>query len=836
MIEKKAAFTLIFFMLSLNLVHSDGVTVTSVSSTAVFTKTTDPSTVYWLVNTQLNGGGQYITGVVTPDTVKNYMSGKAYTKQPFNIEITANNEQIFYEVRNEGYPIYEYSLSSTPPKDTCFLGQCIATGDPDPCPAGTTWDLPVGKTVLQFAKIRYCVTKQTVATKGSYENPFISFTAKIRTSAGGIVKEKTICSGAVSGCDGTSVDFDSLGVAQWTGNLVTGDSAPNQNNFVAIKRSDTNRWQIGKKSDFDAYNPYPATADSALNSFSNLFPGYSDVNRAYTEITNAITPANNAAVNLINNQASFTSSQFTTDSNTGKVAVTLNRRLMTPNILFRIRADWVGVVIPTGQPKILSVTSDKFNGGESGTVNIQIQNIGEAAGTFSAMLVNCDPFIQSVSGQTARKTFQPNDADTIQISVSGGTMADDYTKSCSVKVYDVNDPSISATSDLTLQQTKPKICVPGKFIIEGKMIKQCNEQGTAVNIVRACDYGVESDSQGDLNCVAPPQPVQSNPLQPSPGAKSCNSNGDCPKYSACSLETKTCYDCSDIHCCPTGKIWSSSNSACVSPSQFVGVPIDTSCGGGWPNHQGKLVSINEQNSACDIFEVTDQKLLLIAKEVASCYENSCSGTCHSMCTRALKESGADKHQDANSFKAFAGYYITYGLGPTARYMHNYFYAEINCGSGSGSCTPTSGYNSNVQQLTCRGPVGKPAGWASDYDMSANSCMFSDLPAHASINILQTGTCVDYSIALTTLLRMVGYSKSEVYSVNAPNHEYNLVKFPGNYAWSIVDTVGNAGNPIGDTWGWNSYKGYVTHCDYVKEGCSNDAGPSTCPDKSEVIGC
>jgi len=192
-------------------------------------------------------------------------------------------------------------------------------------------------------------------------------------------------------------------------------------------------------------------------------------------------------------------------------------------------------------------------------------------------------------------------------------------------------------------------------------------------------------------------------------------------------------------------------------------------------------------------------------------------------------------KDSDTFKKFAGLYIIYGLGPAAKFMRGYFDAEINCGFGTGKCEPKYGYNINVQQLLCRGAVGQPLGWASDSDMSKNSCIFSDLPSHVNINILQTGTCVDYSISLTTLLRMVGYKNDEVYSVGAPCHEYNLVKFPGDSKWTIVDTVSNSAAPLGDTWSWPC-GGITTHCDFEPNSCANDLGQTVCPSRSEVKGC
>ncbi len=501
----------LFFVFSLiahfsSALTASGFTVSSVSTSSVVTKTTDPATVYYIITTQFNGGGQSITGTISPDTIKTFMGGKLYSKQPLSIDVSSVSEQVFYDVINEGVPIYRYKLETFDAPKNCPLGlACYISDNPQPCPTGANWDMQLGRSFWGKALKRYCITKEQVGVKGVYNNPTIGFDAKITLTVGNIVKEKTICSGATSGCDGSSVSFDEVGTATWSGSLVTGEPAPNQDNFVAIKRLDSNRWQIARKSTLESYSPYPATADSALNSFLNLFPAKTDVVQGDTEINNAITPVNQAVDTLLSEDTSFTSSPFTKDINTGKVTITLQRSLTSPNVIFRIRADQLGIVIPSGQPKISGITAQKFGSGEAGNVNVQVQNIGEAAGTFSAMLVGCEPFVQSSTSQTSRKTLQPNNIDTITISVSGGAISDDLAKTCSVKVYDVNDPSLEVTSSVTLELEKAKVCIPDRVFADGNTIKKCNKDGSAIDIIETCKYGVVSDGKGGFGCATPPK-------------------------------------------------------------------------------------------------------------------------------------------------------------------------------------------------------------------------------------------------------------------------------------------------------------------------------------------
>lgn len=320
----------------------------------------------------------------------------------------------------------------------------------------------------------------------------------------------------------------------------------------------------------------------------------------------------------------------------------------------------------------------------------------------------------------------------------------------------------------------------------------------------------------------------------------CCSNSDCPTNSVCDLSSHSCIQCLDKYCCPTGKIWCEQKSECLKPIECVGCPKDTPCKNFWPYHEGETFWINEKLNACDMFEVCHPDLQYIAKEAAECCESGCkNANCHRYCSKAYEYSDLASGLTIDRFKKCAGLYLIYGLGPAAKYMQEYYSPEIECSYSGydekincGSYKSTT-YSQNAQKLKCQPPVGQPKGWASDTDMTKNSCLFSDLPAHVNIKILSTGTCVDYSISLTTLLRMVGYTTNEVYSLNGPRHEFNLVKFPGEIKWNLVDTVGNSPSPYNPT---DVPSKWYPYCKYNIDSCANDAGEVACPTKNMVKGC
>ena len=136
------------------------------------------------------------------------------------------------------------------------------------------------------------------------------------------------------------------------------------------------------------------------------------------------------------------------------------------------------------------------------------------------------------------------------------------------------------------------------------------------------------------------------------------------------------------------------------------------------------------------------------------------------------------------------------------------------------------------------------------------------PTHATVNILQTGVCIDYAAALTTMLRKAGYNRSEVFSTSStgydlplvgdhPGHAYNLVLLPGDTKYHIVDTTGNGdGINLGGVPGYFRFTGcfmgmpsqvrvmdwWVGYCNKISPQSYNDAGEAATPEKEEIFGC
>ena len=264
-------------------------------------------------------------------------------------------------------------------------------------------------------------------------------------------------------------------------------------------------------------------------------------------------------------------------------------------------------------------------------------------------------------------------------------------------------------------------------------------------------------------------------------------------------------------------------------------PEDTTCNKAWPSNQGELIKINSPINSCDLFEVCNEKLDPIIEDAIDC--------CDSTGLKDQKKTNACNFAITNSkdSKKCQALYIIKALGPNAIYMQDYFTAEMCCYGVKELCPnplhwyttkPLPKTDKDLNNIRCsNSPKNNPHGtWLSNTNIALNNIALSDIPTEASINILGTGTCVDYSSALTTLLRKIGYKKDDVFTVEASTHAYNLVRFPLDKKYTIIDTTGNNDGiklgkvPLG-------YK----YCENIKN-CYNDMGEHICPDNEKIFGC
>ena len=266
-------------------------------------------------------------------------------------------------------------------------------------------------------------------------------------------------------------------------------------------------------------------------------------------------------------------------------------------------------------------------------------------------------------------------------------------------------------------------------------------------------------------------------------------------------------------------------------------PEDTICENKWPSNEGELIVINSRGYSCDLVEVCDPGLDPIIEDAINC----CDGTPLTDPKKANACTFANKYSMGNTLRC-EGIYLTKGVGDNAIYMQDYLEAEMCCYGVDAICTnPGNLYTANPIPKTKTSPVNIQCkttpdkrvlgNWVSDTRLDLNNIALNDVHAGASLNVLSTGTCVDYGFSLLTLLRKAGYGKEDVLLAEAPNHAYNLVRLPLDRKYHIIDTTGN--NAPSFVLGGTPY-GY----DYCRNivNCYNDYGKQLCPELKSIVGC
>jgi subtilase family serine protease len=340
---------------------------------------------------------------------------------------------------------------------------------------------------------------------------------------------------------------------------------------------------------------------------------------------------------------------------------------------------------------------------------------------------------------------------------------------------------------------------------------------------------------------------------------------------------ETGVDCGGSYCPPCA--------ACTTGAKWA--PSDTPCTHAWPTSDGPTIGMNTESDSCNLVEVCDPDLDYIIRDAITCAEHADYDTRYTglrasekscACRAARAATGIDTDYNPASYKRTLAQYLIYAFGSCHAYMQGYFHGEWCCYGykdwcpdtchkwsvdppawrmgTSLSCDTDPDYTPDFQMGGHRcayyntflfgWKIPERGYWNSDTSYESNSDSAADVPAHASIDRLSTGTCVDYSFALTTMLRKAGFSRDDIFSVNGDEHAFNLLRFPGETKFHYVDTTGNRGDELmggtGNPAIYNASGFLVVHYDYCRkmdEGCSNDyygEAVSRCPSNNNIYSC
>lgn len=475
--------------------------VKSISSMQVISPDTDLKGAWFLVDATL-GGGQTVVGTVTPTDFKSWTGYE--TTYPIMLEMDNLAEEESYPILNEAYPIYRIKEVST----SCGALQvpsCPTTSDGAPLVMGARTSS--GCSILYQRNI--CWYKQQVATKGHLGGSTTSFGADLKMTVSGETITKRISS------SDTSVAFiksngDLVATATWSGSAVTGNKPPNSANYVTYARTGTTEWVVGTDTAFGDYQAKQAVIDDYIRrvGISTGASLESLSGKTASELSQIVNTHNNYVDSLyqtsipIQNQDGISIPYTIAGTGTSKyLKADLNYQITVPEIVFKVRADWIGVKITVGKPVLTNAQCPAFNSGEEGSFKATLTNQG-GDGTFTSTLEGCSPFRMKYSApQQFVKAGQSAD---INIPIDVGTVSADVSQSCKLVVYDVNKPTSRAEISATCQAMVAKQCVPGSFEIISNCLYKCKDDGMTKEKIKCCGADsalVYNTNTTDYDCV-----------------------------------------------------------------------------------------------------------------------------------------------------------------------------------------------------------------------------------------------------------------------------------------------------------------------------------------------
>ena len=538
---------LMFVPMVLQTSFGSGLTITSISKNVpVISSDSDLSGV-WFYITAVSNGGQSIVGTLTPQETSS-LSGTT-TKYPLTIEANSLDEVVNYKIINTNANVYKY-LVNIQHSDNGYASGCkgfafLPYRDAPSCSYATSYEIPIyikGSISGQYLCTRICVTKKQIGTLGDIEKTNVVDEMDVALTVNGerIVKRiSSITKNAdfVSSSKGlvAQVQLTQLG---WTGNF-----PPELAQYRALYNTESNTgWTIINRDDVTNYNNVLASVegnlataagtnyrtDQTATSYENYITG--EVNRL----------ANSASLLSATNQMS-SSITNKDDVNNGKLTFSLDRQIGIGNFLIKARADWIGVVISTAKPQIVSSTCADFRAGDSGKATINVKNIGTATGTF-VYYINCPTIKQSYT--PSQITINAGDTKTLTIVLDANNNPSVRTDACQIIVKDYNKESNSATTNVNCNVLKPSECVESRYYNEANCIKKCIS-GTK-NILKCCGVGeavtwIEVNSLDEFGgyyckaggndkctsnsqCVAPATCVNGQCITPPP---TCTTDAEC---------------------------------------------------------------------------------------------------------------------------------------------------------------------------------------------------------------------------------------------------------------------------------------------------------------------
>lgn len=434
----------------------------------------------WLLTIVQNEASQFARGFFTADEINSKTNTKEKVKYPLEVNIESTPQKCLYKLNAQSSKI------ST--MESVSKGKFILRTSCQNACAGYYF-YTCKPTVLITGFDAYCYRKSPVATYGTVQFDKLSFSSNIIAK----INDEEF-KGTISNENAKSVTLgDGRVYGSWIGNFVSGEACPAPSEQDVASAFYNDKWRLTDKNNFIQYQNYDASG------FENCLERYGQG----TETPQSCVSKYNQMSSIALSQKAFqavggtTALQNAESSSDGKVEITLSKAIQFPTITMRIKADLLGIVIPSSQPKITKTGSECFTTGSNGFIIANVKNVGDDYATF-AVSADCPaPFSQtgtSVSVQLAPNTEQVVN---IPISVEAGL---DVKRKCTINVADLENPSKKDSASVDVCGKTIVLCSSGDTKCYGAVKQRCNAQGSGWDNIEGDETCKEVGGGGGQAC------------------------------------------------------------------------------------------------------------------------------------------------------------------------------------------------------------------------------------------------------------------------------------------------------------------------------------------------
>lgn len=471
---------------------TSGVQVTSIDEPNYITGNENLRDLNWRVTTIL-GGNEQVQFSINPDQ--------------FAAESGTRSERTFTASAEAIQETLRYTINQR--RDAALFTFTINPVTTEPCTGN--WLRQIERTRAFRSSQYICIYDNYQGVVGSVSPPSTQFSAELTISNGQSTIRERIGNAESPGSVSFRQNGEVIGVARWTGNLVTGAEEPDIPQGAVLFSGSSEEWILVEESDIsNALNAQTIfinqledellradqDSDGITESYSEqefndlqerLSLNAAQLERAYNQ--------NLQPDQVIGGQFSLINGGSTSGAYLNYEAV---NRLQNPQVVWDLRADWIGIEILSSEPVITNLQAEEFARDEQGVILATIENQGNEQGVAEVSLSpSCNDFSQTSTNP--RTTLNAGASDTVALYVDTPIKNTDFNELCQVCVRDVADPSREDCSEVQLSFSATRVCTPNQVSISANenAIYQCDSEGLNKNLLETCGNGLEPAYTGD---------------------------------------------------------------------------------------------------------------------------------------------------------------------------------------------------------------------------------------------------------------------------------------------------------------------------------------------------